>query len=74
MATKLEILQNHCHRFENGLAAAASADDAEKLRERICRELGETCQSELVRALLEEHAASLIRARFTAVADVRPRD
>ena len=72
MATKLEILQDHCHRFENGLAAAASTQEAELLRERICRQLGESCQSWIVRELLEEHAHSLIRTRFAAVEDVRP--
>ncbi len=73
MATKLEILQEHCHRFENGLATAGTVDEAEQLRERICRELGESCQSWIVRELLEEHAQTLIRTRFTAIEDVRPR-
>jgi hypothetical protein len=72
MATKLEVLQEHCHRFENGLAVAASADEARLLRERVCQELGESCQSWIVRELLEEHADSLIRARFAAVPDGRP--
>jgi hypothetical protein len=74
MSTKLEILQKHCHRFQNGLAAAASIEEAEALRERICRELGQSCQSWMVRELLEEYAQSLIRTRFAAVQDVRPRD
>jgi uncharacterized protein YchJ len=74
MPTKLQTLQDHCHRFENGLAAAATAEEAEALMRRICRELGEACQSSVVRELLEEHAESLIRSRFAAVADVRPRD
>ncbi len=73
MTTKLEILQEHCRRFENGLAAAPTVAEAEALRERICQELGDTCQSWLVRGLLEEHAGSLIRERFAAVRDVRPR-
>jgi hypothetical protein len=72
MSTKLEILQDHCHRFEDGLATAASAEEAELLRERICRELGETCQSWVVRELLEEHAQTRIRTRFAAIDDVRP--
>ena len=74
MPTKLQTLQEHCHRFENGLATAATAEEAEALRRRICRELGETCQSSMVRELLVEHAETLIRTRFAAVADVRPRD
>jgi len=74
MPTKLQTLQEHCHRFESGLAAAASAEEAESLMTRICRELAETCRSSMVRELLEEHAESLIRTRFAAVADVRPRD
>jgi hypothetical protein len=74
MPTKLQTLQDHCHRFENGLATAATAEEAQALRTRICRELGETCQSGVVRELLEEHSEAMIRARFAAVADVRPRD
>ncbi len=74
MTTRLEILQEHCRRFENGLAVAASPGEAEALLNRVCRELGESCQSFIVRELLEEHAESLIRERFAAVARVRPRE
>jgi len=74
MSTKLQTLQDHCHRFENGLAVATTVEEAEGLMNRTCQELGASCQSSMVRELLEEHAESLIRARFAAVADVRPRD
>ncbi len=66
MPTKLQTLQDHCQRFERGLAEVASVDEAEALRERICRELGASCRSEIVQLLLEEHAQVMIRERFAA--------
>lgn len=70
MPTKLQTLQDHCRRFESGLQATSSADEARLLKERICFELGESCQSWYVRELLEEHATALIHARFVNGAKV----
>lgn len=64
MSTKLQTLQDHCRRFESGLEAVSSAEEARALKEQICLELGVRCKSWYVRELLEEHAAVLIRTRF----------
>jgi len=72
MPTKLQTLQDYCRRFESSLASTATIEEARGLATRMCQELGESCRSWIVRELLEEHAESLIRARFAAVVEVRP--
>jgi hypothetical protein len=64
MATKLQILQDHCRQFEEALTTCGSPLQAEEVRERICHQLGQSCKSEMMQLMLDEHARELIRQRF----------
>jgi len=64
MATKLQILQDHCRQFEQTLERCDTADEAERRREEVCARLGEVCSSETMQDMLGEHARELIRQRF----------
>lgn len=66
MATKLQILQQHCQTFERSLQSCDTAPQAEQLREQICGQLGERCKSEMMQEMLSEHAQELIRRHFNA--------
>jgi hypothetical protein len=64
MATKLQILQDHCRQFEESLEHCATEAEAERAREDACRRLGEVCKSEMMQEMLAEHARMLIRDRL----------
>jgi hypothetical protein len=64
MATKLQMLQDHCKQFEEALEGCGSVDEAERAREEVCDRLGEVCKSEMMREMLAEHARMLIRERL----------
>lgn len=64
MATKLQILQDHCREFERQLEGCESEEQALQARTAACEHLGSVCQSEMVQEMLAEHAAEMIRARF----------
>lgn len=64
MATKLQILQDHCREFEQKLETCESEEQARQARTAACERLGTVCQSEMMQEMLAEHAAELIRARF----------
>ena len=64
MPTKLQILQDHCTRFEVALARCAVPEEAVALKEQACAALMHSCGSEMLQGLLDEHAQALIRRRF----------
>jgi len=64
MATKLQILQDHCHEFEQSLEGCAGQPEAERLRQQACEALGQVCSSKMMMEMLGEHAEELIRQRF----------
>jgi hypothetical protein len=64
MPTKLEHLQDHCQAFVDQLDGCATPEQARQLKQRVCTQLHETCQSEILIELLDEHTDQLIRERF----------
>jgi vacuolar-type H+-ATPase subunit E/Vma4 len=69
MATKLQLLQDHCQTFERALQGCDSEPQAEQLREQICNQLGDRCKSEMMQEMLSEHARELIRRHFSPAPD-----
>ena len=64
MPTKLEYLQDHCQTFVDQLEGCSTAEQAHQLKEQVCARLLESCNSEILIGLLDEHTDQLIRDRF----------